>query len=419
MNEISDPVELRRKPMGPARFFAIGIFLFAIKFALDHTIARVVFHQDWSIFNYLIPNEVFTIPTLPVSQRRFDLAMLAIALPFVWIGITITVQRLGDAKMPRWLAALFFLPIINLFFFTVLSVLPSARRKSVISGVETPSARVPMPVIPIALDYGLDDPTPIENSLLGRVLPRSTEGAMLVAIFAPAFMGIGATMLGASVMRNYGLGLFVGMPFFMGMVSAVLFGYRTPRSLSACILVALAATACGGALLILVAIEGLGCLIMFLPLALPIAVLGAIVGYAIQRRPNHYGGSDRSLWSVTALLPAMLVIEGMFPSHAAVIPVTTTVEIDAPPAVVWQNVIAFGRIDVPLDWPSRGSCVPDSSAHRRHGRRRGPLLRVFHRPICRTDSCLGCASLAQILGHKKSAAHDRMEPLSHPSAARE
>ncbi len=342
--------ELPGKPVGPARFFGIGVFLFAIKFALDHFIARTVFGQDWSIFNYLIPNEVFSIPTMPPSQRWFYLAMLAFALPFVGVGILVTLRRLHDAALPGWLVGLFFVPVINLLFFAMLSVIPSAKRKS------PPLASVPtrpVPAIPIALDYGLDDPAAIEATLLAKFIPRSTGGAAVVALAIPAIGGVLLTLLAASFLRNYGLGFFVGMPFFIGMASAILFGYRTPRTLRACVGIGLAAGICAAVLLILFAMEGLGCLILFLPMALPIAVVGATVGYAIQRRPDHYHRAERSLWSISAALPAMILIEGLFPSRAPVLPVTTIIDIDAPPAIVWQNVIAFGRIDAPLDWPFR------------------------------------------------------------------
>src|SRR5262245_32618865 len=94
--------------MGPVRFFAVGVVLFAIKFALDRFVARVSFQRDWSILNYLIPNEAYTLPALPPTDRRFFLAMLAVALPFVAIGILVTLRRLRDAGLSQWLTPLFF-----------------------------------------------------------------------------------------------------------------------------------------------------------------------------------------------------------------------------------------------------------------------------------------------------------------------
>src|SRR4051812_26283688 len=82
--------------IGPARFFGIGVFLFAMKFALDRTIARLVFDRGWSLINYLIPNESYALPALPREERTFYLVMLAVALPFVAVGIIVTLRRLRD-----------------------------------------------------------------------------------------------------------------------------------------------------------------------------------------------------------------------------------------------------------------------------------------------------------------------------------
>src|SRR5207249_10463716 len=140
--------------MTRARFFGIGVFLFAIKFALDRTIATLAFGRGWSIWNYLIPNESYAILSLPHQERWFYLTMLAAALPFVIVGVLVTRQRLIDAGLPRWMTVLFFVPIVNLVFFAVLSVVPTARRISIPEGENAP-AQVPGYVEPIPLDYAI------------------------------------------------------------------------------------------------------------------------------------------------------------------------------------------------------------------------------------------------------------------------
>ena len=49
------------------------------------------------------------------------------ALPFIVIGILLTVQRLRDAGLPVALAMFFFVPLVNILLFLVLSVLPPRR----------------------------------------------------------------------------------------------------------------------------------------------------------------------------------------------------------------------------------------------------------------------------------------------------
>jgi uncharacterized membrane protein YhaH (DUF805 family) len=349
MGTFDDLLGRRSGRIGPAGFFGIGLSLFALKFALDRTVATIGFGRGWSVLNYLIPNEAYALPALPRGERMFYLTMAAVALPFVWIGIVVTLRRLHDARLPRWLVGLFFIPAVNLLFFAALSVVPSAKLKR----DDDQENREPLGVLPAtnqdvgALPYGVDDALP-GNRVFNAVMPRSNLGSAMLATFATATLGVGVTLLSANVMRDYGWGLFIGMPFFVGMTSAVLYGYRTPRTIGQCILVALGACVVAAAMMIAVAIEGAGCLIMLMPLALPIAAMGAACGYAIQARPQRSYGEINTLWATTLTLPAMIIAEARLPRDPpSVFAVTTIVEVAAPPEKVWPNVIEFGQITTP------------------------------------------------------------------------
>src|SRR5688572_22550713 len=124
---LDDFLGRRSGRIGPAAFLGIGVSLFALKFMIDRVVATIGFGRGWSVVNYLIPNETYALPSLPPAERTFYLTMIAVALPFVWIGIVVTLRRLRDAGLPRSLVALFFVPAVNLLFFTALSVLPTAR----------------------------------------------------------------------------------------------------------------------------------------------------------------------------------------------------------------------------------------------------------------------------------------------------
>src|SRR5438552_612072 len=113
-------------PLGPTRFLVTGVWLFALKFLLDRLLATLAFGRSWSIYNYLLPLEGYRFWRQAWDERLFYACMLALAVPFVWIGIIVTLRRLHDARLPRLLVTLFFLPAINLVFFAVLSVIPTA-----------------------------------------------------------------------------------------------------------------------------------------------------------------------------------------------------------------------------------------------------------------------------------------------------
>src|SRR5690349_11125176 len=82
-----------------------GVILVAVKYLLDRWVAAL-FGRGWSGINYIVPNETFTLRTLPPDERNLYLTLAIIALPFVVIGILMTIRRLRDAGFPLWLSFL-------------------------------------------------------------------------------------------------------------------------------------------------------------------------------------------------------------------------------------------------------------------------------------------------------------------------
>ena len=127
--------EPRRNPLrfggttSPARYFTIGFLLALIKQGLDHLMATRVFGKPWSPLSYAITGEIGGLFSLDRDDQVFYATMLALALPFLAVGVVLTVRRLRDAGWPLWLVALFFAPMsINIVFFLVLSLVPGRVR---------------------------------------------------------------------------------------------------------------------------------------------------------------------------------------------------------------------------------------------------------------------------------------------------
>ncbi len=331
--------------IGPRQYLFAGIWLFAIKFAIDHFVATVGFSRPWSVYNYLFPNETTMIPFLPLDERRFYAIMLLVALPFMTVGIILTWRRLRDAELPFWLVVIFFVPFVNLLFFTALGFLPTAPGREVDGAAPNPTG----PVSVVALNYGRVE---FKKSgwVLSQIFPESALASACVASLLPLPFAAGLTLLAATVFRDYGWGIFLGLPFCIGLLSAILHGYRVPRTTGQCIVVGCVALTIAGVALISFAIEGLGCLIMLLPLAFPIAMLGSLVGYTIQARPNHEQGVQNTLWSISVALPLLTCAEFLMPRHSTTFAVTTSVIVNAPPSRVWRNVVSFHEIPPPTDW---------------------------------------------------------------------
>ena len=73
----------------------IGLLGFAIKHNIDRFVATLVFNRKWSLFNYWIPpTAAVHITSLPKNDAVLLATMLAVALPFIWSGVVLTLRRL-------------------------------------------------------------------------------------------------------------------------------------------------------------------------------------------------------------------------------------------------------------------------------------------------------------------------------------
>lgn len=100
----------------------VGICGLAIKHNLDRFIAHR-FGYRWGVATYFYPLErAAQFSPLSDDDKTFLATLLITALPFIWIGITMTLKRLRDLGQPLWLTLLFFAPIVNLLFFGLLTV---------------------------------------------------------------------------------------------------------------------------------------------------------------------------------------------------------------------------------------------------------------------------------------------------------
>lgn len=331
-------------------YVIIGLLGFALKHNLDRMLASLVFHRPWGLFNYWIPvRNVVHITELSATDARFLVTMVLLALPFIWVGVVLTIQRLRSAHLPPQLVGLFFVPFANIAFFLFLSLIP--RRAH--SQVATSGPR---------------------TSWLLRVLPSSALGSAVISLLLTVPLGLGVAVFGAMVLANYGWGIFVALPFLMGFVAAGLYGYREPRGLPSSIGVASLSVLLLGALLLAVAVEGLVCLIMAVPIALPLAIFGGFCANRLQR--YRWLPSDGAVFLPMLLLlgPGIQWMEHVASPPAPVFVVRTALDVQASPERVWHEVIAFAQILPPTEimfragiaYPLRAEMVGSGVGAERH-----------------------------------------------------
>lgn len=305
--------------VGRARYLVTGLVLLAVKHNIDRFLAALCGYP-WGIFNYWVFETQGGIATVKPHDAMFYLLLLLIALPFIWVGTAMTLRRLRDADLPLPLVALFFIPLINLIFFGILSAIPSS-----------PSS---------------DKPSRL-SARIGRLIPDSEFGSAVFGIVATAFLTALEIAFTTNGLGNYGWGLFVGIPFFLGLSSTLIYSFHRPRSLGKCLLVAIIATGLVGTILSALAIEGFICLAMALPLALVLALFGALIGFVLQKRPT-FAPSTLNVVSVGFLLiPGLIILEHSFGGPPPLYEVKTSVVIKSSPDTVWKHVVTFSELSPP------------------------------------------------------------------------
>ena len=243
-------------------------------------------------------------------------AIIAWTLPFLWIGVSMTMRRAEDAGRSPFLALLYFVPLVNYATMLILCVLPSRPRTA--------------------------ERLPSTEAQRGHALRSALLGVGVGLAIAMAMVGVSVMIFG-----QYGTTLFLATPFVMGAAAAYVFNFETPRPAGTTLgLATLTVVVAGGAIL-LFAFEGVLCLVMAAPLAIAMALMGAWLGRAFARRPRS--GTPRIAF-VLVPLPLLAALEIARPSSSSPSEVLTTVEIAAPEDVVWRHVVTFSELREPPAW---------------------------------------------------------------------
>ena len=140
--------------------------------------------------------------------------------------------------------------------------------------------------------------------------------------------------------------LFLVTPVVMGMVSGYVFNRPVSRSTAATLQIGLLVTLLAGGVLLAMALEGLICLIMAAPIVMPTALAGALLGKWVADCTSVV---MRQLVGLVLAIPFLAGAEALtrqIPERV----VLTTVEVDAPPEVVWKRIVEFPDLPEPEDW---------------------------------------------------------------------
>lgn len=314
-------------PVSRRAYVASGVSLMALKYALEAALVYLGTGGFWSPFEFLNPILTLRVRDFQTAPEWLLPVLALLTLPFLWIGVSMSVRRAVDAGLSAWLGASFMLPVLNYLAMIVLAALPS----------KLGSTWRPVPTTPYreASQEGLP-PVAIESELRSALL--GVAGAV----------GVALAMLGVSVyaLDLYGTALFFMTPFVMGAWSAFVYNRPAVRSIGRTLGVSVASTFLAGLALLLFALEGIVCLMMAFPIACGVSIVGALIGRAIAsqaKAPLAHGAA------MVLALPGVAGAESAL-DRPTMHEVSTTIEIDAPPERVWPHVIGFSELPAPAEW---------------------------------------------------------------------
>lgn len=256
---------------------------------------------------------------LALTQMSSFILIVALAylLAVAWALAVLAFRRAADANIPEWIAVFVIPPIVQVPAMIALAALPSRTAS---------------------------EPTPVgEAAARNIVWSAAVQGMLAGMALTLASVAVGALFFGA-----YGYGMFIVSPFVVGATA----GYLANRNGDVGILrteqVAAAATALGGAALVVAALEGIVCIVMASPLVLAVALMGGMFGRDIAVSSRR--SARQTLLSVT-LLPLVFTVDTV--TSATTFDTTETIFVDAPAPVVWNAIIRMDALNEPLALPFR------------------------------------------------------------------
>jgi len=313
-------------PLNGRAYALIGFIAFGIKYTCDVLLAKLIFHRTWHLWDYVRGSNAFYLWDLQKQDAFFFASMLALAIPFMALGVTMTLRRLNTLKLSPWLVLIFFIPFINVPFLLGLACMQTSTQ-----------------------DTGLPYHWPTRKGI-GALIPESGLASSLVAFGLTGILVTAAVALNSTTFKYYGWGLFVFLPFIQGLLAAWLYGYHRPHSFGECWIISMLSCGLAGIGLIAFALEGAICIVMASPLWLGVATVGAYIGSGIQEIRWRSIDKNLSLLLCVCAIPFLMGAEFAIRPPVPLLRATSTIDIHASSETVWRHVVAFSDLPPPKEW---------------------------------------------------------------------
>ena len=112
-------------PVGRKAYLITGAALMGLKYALDAAIVYAVTGFVWSPLAYLSPVMTLRIEGFKQAPPWLFVVLAVLTLPFMWIGVSMSIRRAVDVGKSAWVGLAFLVPLLNYFVMIGLAALPS------------------------------------------------------------------------------------------------------------------------------------------------------------------------------------------------------------------------------------------------------------------------------------------------------
>lgn len=284
-----------RGELSPFAYAMLAPGLFLLQYA---AVATAFIHDGFKIPHdagfWLLPLRSLTL--LPGLNMTTAAVSFVISLVIAWGLALLSFRRASWSGGGYFLAALAIVPVVQIAAVVLLLILPRLSTDN----VDEP-------------DAGVD----VRDMMQGVL-----AGAAIIVL---------AVLISAVTFGAYGWGLFVMTPFLVGMTTGFLANRRRSMGFGQTSMLVIGAAGIGSVSLVLMALEGILCILLAAPLGAVVAIAGGGLGRAAARVGRK---RDQPLMSL-ALLPALFALEAAMPP-AAPIATYETIDIAASPSAVWR-----------------------------------------------------------------------------------
>jgi len=182
----------------------------------------------------------------------------------------------------------------------------------------------------------------------GEALQDTRPFAYGVTVVASALAAGGLAALEIRSLE-YGWVLFLVVPYFIGFFASAVLRFWGPKPARTSYWLAGSSAAVLALGFLIFGIEGLVCIAMAAPIAVPLVFLGAFCGYVLLHERALLSAAGGTAL-VLLLAAATSGLERTFPLAVPTFTVTDSITVAAPPDVVWQSLISMGSLGQPNDW---------------------------------------------------------------------